>query len=119
MVRMATPADSAVCGRICFEAFSSVNAAHGFPCDFPGSEASTGLLSMMFASSDFYCAVAEVDGRIVGSNCLDERSLLCLYRALFVSEGDRRRPPSEIDTTAEPGCLNIRRPWPSQPLLLP
>jgi len=76
VVRMATPADSAVCGRICFEAFSSINAAHGFPCDFPGSEASTGLLSMMFASPDFYCVVAEVDGRIVGSNCLDERSVI-------------------------------------------
>ena len=76
VVRMATPADSAVCGRICFEAFSSINAAHGFPCDFPGSEASTGLLSMMFATPDFYCAVAEVDGRIVGSNCLDERSVI-------------------------------------------
>jgi GNAT superfamily N-acetyltransferase len=75
-VRIATPEDSAVCGRICFDAFSTINAAHNFPCDFPGPEASTGLLSMMFASPDFYCVVAESDGRIAGSNCLDERSVI-------------------------------------------
>ena len=76
VVRTAAPEDSAACGQICYNAFSTINAAHGFPCDFPGSEASTGLLSMMFSRPDFYCVVAEVDGRIVGSNCLDERSLV-------------------------------------------
>jgi hypothetical protein len=29
---------------------------------------------MMFSHPSFYCVVAELDGRIVGSNCLDERS---------------------------------------------
>ncbi|MDT7813560.1 MAG: hypothetical protein QOJ42_3476, partial [Acidobacteriaceae bacterium] len=74
VVRTAAPEDSPACGQICYNAFSTINAAHGFPCDFPGSEASIGLLSMMFSRPDFYCVVAEVDGRIVGSNCLDERS---------------------------------------------
>jgi predicted N-acetyltransferase YhbS len=76
VVRTATPEDSPVCGQICFDAFSAINAAHGFPCDFPRPEATAGLLSMMFASPDFYCVVAEGDGRIVGSNCLDERSVI-------------------------------------------
>jgi predicted N-acetyltransferase YhbS len=76
VVRTAAPEDSPACGQICYNAFSTINAAHGFPCDFPGSEASTGLLSMMFSRPDFYCVVAEVDGRIVGSNCLDERSVV-------------------------------------------
>jgi len=31
---------------------------------------------MMFSRSDFYCVVAESDGRIMGSNCLDERSVI-------------------------------------------
>ncbi len=35
-----------------------------------------GLLSMMFSSPGFYCVVAENEGRIVGSNCLDERSIV-------------------------------------------
>jgi GNAT superfamily N-acetyltransferase len=76
VVRIAKPEDSSVCGRICFDAFSTINATHGFPCDFPGPEVTSGLLSMMFSHPDFRCVVAEADGRIVGSNCLDERSVI-------------------------------------------
>jgi predicted N-acetyltransferase YhbS len=76
VVRTATPEDAAICGQICYNAFSTINAAHGFPCDFPGPEASTGLLSMMFSSPHFYCVVAEGEGRILGSNVLDERSAI-------------------------------------------
>jgi len=76
VVRIAVPEDAPASGQICYNAFSTINATHGFPCDFPGTEAATGLLSMMFARSDFYCVVAEVDGRIIGSNCLDERSII-------------------------------------------
>ncbi|MGA7414710.1 MAG: GNAT family N-acetyltransferase [Bryobacteraceae bacterium] len=76
VIRVAAPEDSSACGQICYEAFSKVNSAHGFPCDFPGPEAATGVLSMMFSSPGFYCVVAEIEGRVVGSNCLDERSIV-------------------------------------------
>jgi GNAT superfamily N-acetyltransferase len=76
VVRTASVEDAAVCGKICYEAFSAINQRHGFPCDFPRPEHSTGLLSMMFAHPDFYCLVAEAGGLIVGSNCLDERSVI-------------------------------------------
>ena len=76
IVRTATPEDCLAAGPICFNAFSTISAAHGFPCDLPHAEAAIGLLSMMFSSPGFYCVVAEHDGRIVGSNCLDERSLI-------------------------------------------
>jgi predicted N-acetyltransferase YhbS len=76
VVRTATPEDSLVAGQICFEAFSAISAAHGFPCDLPNPEAAIGVLSMRFSSPSFYCVVAEHDGRIVGSNCLDERSVI-------------------------------------------
>jgi GNAT superfamily N-acetyltransferase len=75
-IRIANPADSLPCGQICFAAFSAINAAHGFPCDFPGPEACIGMLSMMFSHPDIYCVVAEVEGRIMGSNALDERSTI-------------------------------------------
>jgi predicted N-acetyltransferase YhbS len=75
-VRVALPQDAPECGRICYDAFATINQKHGFPPDFPGSEAATGLVSMMFSRPDFYCVVAEIDGRIVGSNCLDERSII-------------------------------------------
>ena len=75
-IRVATPEDGSICGQICYDAFLNINAAHGFPCDFPGPEAPTRLLSMMFSSPGCYCVVAEVGGRIVGSNCLYESSLI-------------------------------------------
>jgi predicted N-acetyltransferase YhbS len=73
-IRVATPEDGSICGQICYDAFLNINTAHGFPCDFPGPEATTRLLSMMFSSPGFYCVVAEIAGRVVGSNCLYERS---------------------------------------------
>jgi len=76
VVRTATPEDSLVAGQISFDAFSAISAAHNFPCDFPNAEIATAVLSMMFSGPGFYCVVAEHDGRIVGSNCLDERSTI-------------------------------------------
>ena len=75
-LRAAAPEDALVCGQICYQAFSAISGAHGFPCDFPGPEATTSLLSMIFSTPGFYCLVAESEGRILGSNCLDERSVI-------------------------------------------
>ena len=75
-VRIATPLDIPACGQICYDAFSTLNAAHGFPCDFPVPEAAKGVISLMFSAPGFYCVVAESDGRVVGSNVLDERSVI-------------------------------------------
>jgi GNAT superfamily N-acetyltransferase len=75
-VRRATPEDAPVCGQICFDAFHKISTHHGFPPDFPSPDVAVGLLSMMFSHPGFYCVVAESDGRMVGSNCLDERSAI-------------------------------------------
>jgi GNAT superfamily N-acetyltransferase len=75
-VREARPEDAPVCGRICYEAFTKISTDHAFPPDFPSVEVATGVLSMMFAHPGFYCVVAESDGQILGSNCLDERSAI-------------------------------------------
>jgi GNAT superfamily N-acetyltransferase len=74
VIRRASAADAEVCGRICFEAFTSLANRHNFPPDFPAPEVSIGVLSAMFSHPGFYCVVAEQDGKIIGSNCLDERS---------------------------------------------
>jgi predicted N-acetyltransferase YhbS len=87
VVRTATPADSSICGQICYEAFSRINGEHGFPCDFPGPEAAVGVLSMMFSTDGVYCVVAELDGRIVGSNCLDERAVIAGVGQITVDAG--------------------------------
>jgi GNAT superfamily N-acetyltransferase len=75
-VRRAKPEDAAVCGQVCFDAFYKISTDHGFPPDFPSPDVATGLLSMMFSHPGFYCVVAESEGRMVGSNCLDERSAI-------------------------------------------
>jgi GNAT superfamily N-acetyltransferase len=73
-LRAGTQADAVPCGIICYEAFKAINTQHNFPPDFPSAEVASGLLSMMLAHPQFYSIVAERDGRIVGSNFLDERS---------------------------------------------
>jgi GNAT superfamily N-acetyltransferase len=75
-IRRAKPEDTETCGRICYDAFATINRQHGFPPDLPAPEAGAGVLGMMFCHPGFYCVVAEADGRILGSNCLDERSAI-------------------------------------------
>ena len=76
LIRQATPEDAAACGKICYNAFSAVNAAHNFPCDFPNPEYADRLIHSMFNAPGIYCVVAESEGRILGFNCLDERAII-------------------------------------------
>jgi predicted N-acetyltransferase YhbS len=73
-IRQATPDDAAVAGKICFEAFYKINSEHNFPPDIPSPEMAIGFCGELFRHPKFYCVVAEENGRIIGSNCLDERS---------------------------------------------
>jgi predicted N-acetyltransferase YhbS len=74
VIRRATPADADVCGRICFDAFATLAKKHNFTPDFPTPDRPTHVLSIMFSHPSFFCVVAQQDGKIVGSNCLDERT---------------------------------------------
>src|SRR5690349_18169347 len=49
---------------------------HRTDTDFPSAEVSTGLVSMLIAHPAFFSVVAEREGRVVGSNFLDERSII-------------------------------------------
>jgi predicted N-acetyltransferase YhbS len=73
-VRPAGAADAQECGRICHDAFAAIATRHGFQPDFPSVEIATGLVSGLIAHPGFFSVVAEQDGRVVGSNFLDERS---------------------------------------------
>ena len=113
-LRPAMPEDSSVCGRICYDAFSTLNGTHGFPCDFPGPDAAIGALSMMFSHPGFYCVVAESDGRIVGSNCLDERSIIAGVGPITVDPSaqslgvGRKLMQAVMDRANEQGAEGIR-----------
>src|SRR5579862_1105225 len=73
-LRAAKPQDAEACGRICYEAFKSIATHHNFPPDFPSSEIAAGLLTAMLGTAKIYGVVAEENGRIVGSNFVDERT---------------------------------------------
>lgn len=75
-IRRARPKDAAGCGQICYQAFKKISTDHAFPPDLPNAETGIGLLTTMFSHPGFYCVVAEDEGRIVGSNCLDERAIV-------------------------------------------
>lgn len=75
-LRPGTPADAEVCGRICYDAFKTISEAHGFAPDFPAPEVAIAVLTSMLRHPKFYSVVAEIDGRIVGSNFLDERNTI-------------------------------------------
>ena len=75
-LRPGRPEDAAACGAICYEAFKGIATQHNFPPDFPSKEVAVQLLGMLLSHPSFYAVVAELDGRIVGSNFLDERSTI-------------------------------------------
>ena len=66
--------DAKTCGAICFEAFKTINQNHNFPPDIPTPEVAIGFLTWMLSHPGFYVVVAELDGKIVGSNFLDKRN---------------------------------------------
>jgi predicted N-acetyltransferase YhbS len=75
-IRAGTPDDAPACGRICYEAFATLAEHHRFPPDFPSAGIATDLLAGVLSHPQFYAVVAEMDGEIVGSNFLDERSVI-------------------------------------------
>ncbi len=74
VLREAAAGDVPAIGEIVFTAFKTIADAHGFPPDLPSAEMATGLADGFVAHPSFYGVVAELDGRVVGSNFLDERS---------------------------------------------
>ena len=75
-VREAVDADWQECGRICYEAFATLAARHGFPPDFPTVAAAAEPIRGLIAHPHIHGVVAECRGRIVGSSFLDERSMI-------------------------------------------
>jgi GNAT superfamily N-acetyltransferase len=72
-LRRAVPEDAPEGGRICYEAFASIAGAHNFPKDFESPDVTRGLLRMLIDHPGFYGVVAERDGKLLGSNFMDER----------------------------------------------
>jgi len=113
-IRPATREDAPACGRICFDAFSTISAAHGFPSDFPNPEHAAGLMANLFSSPGFYCVVAEAGGRIAGSNCLAEHAVIAGVGPITVDPGTqnlgvgRKLMHAVMDRANQRGAAGIR-----------
>jgi GNAT superfamily N-acetyltransferase len=70
VIRRGRSEDAAALGRICYEAFGKISSEHNFPPDFPSVDAAAGFIEMCLSRPDLYSAVAEIGGRIAGSNFL-------------------------------------------------
>jgi predicted N-acetyltransferase YhbS len=75
-IRPIQAADLPEVGRICHEAFTAIAAEHNFASDHPDPTVATALISRLAAHPGFYGIVAESDGKIIGSNFVDERGLI-------------------------------------------
>ena len=73
-LRRAQLADASAVGDICYRAFKAIAEAHNFTPDFPSAEAASGMLTWFLSHEGIYGVVAERNGRIIGSNFLDERN---------------------------------------------
>lgn len=75
-VRPASVDDVQACGTICFEAFCAISDRHNYPHDFPSSDVTVDLIGYLIAHPGIYGVVAERDGKVIGSNFMDERSAI-------------------------------------------
>jgi predicted N-acetyltransferase YhbS len=113
-LRRATSEDAPACGQICYNAFKTISQAHGFPCDFPGPQVATQVLSTMFSHPGFYCIVAEIENRIAGSNCLDERSIIAGVGPITVDPAvqnggaGRKLMQAVMDRARDRGAAGVR-----------
>jgi ribosomal protein S18 acetylase RimI-like enzyme len=73
-LREVGPADAGQVARILFEAFAGIHDHHRFPRDFPARAHAEALVADFIAHPGIWGVVAERDGRILGSNFLDERA---------------------------------------------
>jgi|SRR5688572_7527743 len=72
ILRPALRGDAAAAGAICYTAFKTIAEEHAFPPDFPAPEVAIGLIDQLLARDDIHAVMAEIDGRVVGSNFLWE-----------------------------------------------
>lgn len=83
-IREAVDADWEEAGRICYEAFATLADQHGFPHDFPTVAAASDPIRWLINHPRIYGVVAEKDGRVIGSNFLDERGTIAAIGPISV-----------------------------------
>jgi GNAT superfamily N-acetyltransferase len=76
IVRDATPADAASCGRIFYDAFESIATRHRLPIEPSSREFTRFAVGQMLANEDVAGLVAERAGELLGCAFVDERAVI-------------------------------------------
>src|SRR5258708_6467869 len=114
VLRSGPPPDATVCGPICFEAFKAIDDEHNFPWDFPSAAVATDVLTMLLSNPGFYSVVAEKDGKVVGSNFIDERGPIAGIGPITVDPASqngaigRRLMQAVLDRASERRAAGVR-----------
>ena len=113
-IRESRQEDAPACGEICFTAFKTVANHHNFPEDFPNTEVTTNMLTGLMTHPGFYGVLAELDGEIVGSNFLDERTSIAGVGPITIATGLQSRDIGKelmvnvINRAKEKGFAGVR-----------
>jgi GNAT superfamily N-acetyltransferase len=99
-IREAVLDDWQEAGRICYEAFKCLAEEHGFPPDFPTVEAAAEPIKWLIGHPHVYGVVAEKNGRLLGSNFLDERSSISAMGPISVDPDAQDRNVGRLLTQA-------------------
>jgi predicted N-acetyltransferase YhbS len=75
-LRAPTQADLPDIARIIYTAFCGIADQHNFPHDFPSQEVVSQFTGMFLSHPKIWGVVAESNGKVVGSNFLDERDAI-------------------------------------------
>ena len=84
-LRSASLEDAQIFGEICYRSFKSIADQYNYPPDFPSPEVAAGLYSNLLAHPKFSSLAAELDGTVVGSIVVSERSTMAGISILTVS----------------------------------
>jgi len=113
-LRLGMPDDADRCGTICYEAFTAIAEHHHFPASFPSPQVAIADFTHQLFHPGYYVIVAELDGRIVGSNVLDERSTMAGVGPITVDPTVQNRTigrqlmQAALQRVAERHCPGVR-----------
>jgi predicted N-acetyltransferase YhbS len=113
-VRRGKESDAAAVGEICYRAFKAIADQHNYPPDFPNADAAIGFLATLIGHQRFFDITAEIDGKIVGSNFLDERNAISGVGPITVDPAlqndgvGRALMQAVMERSAERGFVGIR-----------
>ena len=92
-IRSIRQADAETCGKIGFQAHKAISSAYGYPSEQPSFEFAVGMIKTLLANPNSWGALAERDGKILGS----------IFLHIFPRSPIAAIGPLTVDPSAEGG----------------